>query len=161
MDFLDQLIATLTQHNKRLVCAESCTGGRVAALVTARAGVSSIFDGGVVTYSNQAKIDLLQVSAETLSKYGAVSAQVACEMARGALSIITAPTSQISVSITGIAGPDGGGTEKPVGLVYIATCQTGRAPKMRGFIFTGTRDEIQHKAAHTAIIQLLEVLKNG
>lgn len=99
-----------------LSSAESCTGGTFAGTVTEIAGVSACFDRGLVTYSNQAKMDELGVSAETLEKYGAVSAETAMEMAEG---LHRVSGSDVCVSVTGIAGPGGGTEEKPVGLVYI------------------------------------------
>ena len=115
------VVAELAVHLQRrgwmLVCAESCTGGEVAAALTDMAGSSAWFDRGFVTYSNQAKQDMLGVSAETLAEYGAVSRQTVTEMARGALLHSGA---QLSVAVSGIAGPGGGTPDKPVGTVWIA-----------------------------------------
>ncbi len=107
------LLSLARQKSLRIVCAESCTGGMLAALMTEVAGSSDVFDRGFVTYSNAAKIDMLGVSVATLAAYGAVSEQVAREMAAGALARSAA---QIAVSITGIAGP-GGSEFKPEGRV--------------------------------------------
>jgi nicotinamide-nucleotide amidase len=101
----------------RVVTAESCTGGLVAAALTEIAGSSDVVDCGFVTYSNEAKRKMLGVPAATLSRHGAVSAKTAAAMAKGAL---TNSRADISVAITGIAGPGGGSTRKPVGLVYFA-----------------------------------------
>lgn len=103
--------------------AESCTGGLFAKTMTDIPGISAVFDRGLVTYSNQAKIDELGVSAETLNKYGAVSEETALEMASGLAKV---SGSDICISITGIAGPDGGSPEKPVGLVYIGVAYKDR-----------------------------------
>jgi nicotinamide-nucleotide amidase len=104
----------------RLATAESCTGGLVAAALTAIAGSSDVFECSFVTYSNGAKQKLLEVPAATLRRYGAVSAETAAAMARGALRRSGA---DCAVSVTGIAGPDGGSKEKPVGLVHFAAAR--------------------------------------
>lgn len=101
----------------KIVTAESCTGGMVAAALTDIAGSSDVFERGFVTYSNEAKQDLLGVSKETLDRRGAVSEETAIEMASGAL---VASRADIAVSITGVAGPGGGTADKPVGLVWFA-----------------------------------------
>jgi len=106
----------LISLKKTLSVAESCTGGRIASLLTQQLGVSSVFQGGVVAYSNQAKTDLLQVSKASIKKYGAVSKQVAIEMAR---QVKKRFQTAIGLSTTGIAGPSGGSSEKPVGTVWI------------------------------------------
>jgi nicotinamide-nucleotide amidase len=106
----------------RLATSESCTGGLVAAALTEVAGSSTVFDRGYITYSNDAKAALLGVPQHLLDSYGAVSSQVAAAMAQGALSRADA---DLSVAVTGIAGPGGGSAEKPVGLVYFATAVQG------------------------------------
>lgn len=106
----------LMSHNITIAAAESCTGGQFGASLTDVPGISSVFDRSLVTYSNQAKMDELGVKAETLEKYGAVSEQTAIEMAEG---VRQKAGTDIGISVTGIAGPDGGTEEKPVGLVYI------------------------------------------
>jgi len=106
----------------RIATCESCTGGLVAAALTEAAGSSAVFDRGYVTYSNDAKAALLGVPEHLLASYGAVSSQVAAAMAQGALARADA---DLTVSITGIAGPGGGSAEKPVGLVYFATAVQG------------------------------------
>ena len=107
----------LMERNITIATAESCTGGLVSEILTNVPGISKVFMGGSVTYSNQSKSDLLGVKEETLSKYGAVSKQTAAEMAEG---IRKKLATDIAVSVTGIAGPDGGTAEKPVGLVFVA-----------------------------------------
>ena len=114
-DLVEHLSILLAEKGWKIVAAESCTGGLLAAAITHRPGSSQIFERGFVTYSNEAKMECLGVSAETLEKYGAVSDQTAEEMALGALKHSKA---DLAISITGIAGPDGGSHNKPVGLVY-------------------------------------------
>jgi nicotinamide-nucleotide amidase len=116
------LLAAARGKNIRIATAESCTGGLVAALLTEIPGSSDVVERGFVTYSNQAKEDLLGVPAELLHAHGAVSEPVCRAMAEGALKHSIA---QLSVAVTGIAGPGGGSAEKPVGLVYIATALLG------------------------------------
>lgn len=115
------IVLELAGHLQRrgwwLSCAESCTGGGVAAALTDVAGSSAWFDRGFVTYSNRAKREMLGVSAETLETFGAVSRETVLEMVAGALA---ASAAQLSVAVTGIAGPGGGTREKPVGTVWIA-----------------------------------------
>ncbi|PYG87048.1 nicotinamide-nucleotide amidase [Ruminiclostridium sufflavum DSM 19573] len=114
---LDEVAAKLLiEKNITIAAAESCTGGLISEMLTNIPGISKVFIGGAVTYSNESKSELLGVKKETLQKYGAVSCQTAAEMAEG---IRKRLNTDISVSVTGIAGPDGGTAEKPVGLVYI------------------------------------------
>jgi nicotinamide-nucleotide amidase len=112
-----QLGKVLKQHGMKIVTAESCTGGGIAQAITEIPGSSAWFDRGFVTYSNAAKLQMLQVKQSTLDKFGAVSEQVAIEMAEGALKNSDA---DLAVSVTGIAGPDGGSEQKSVGTIYIA-----------------------------------------
>lgn len=106
----------LIEKNLSISCAESCTGGMFAQTLTDIPGISAVFDRGIITYSNQAKIEELGVKKETLDKYGAVSEQTSIEMAQG---IQNVSKTRIGVSVTGVAGPGGGTIEKPVGLVYV------------------------------------------
>lgn len=119
-----QLISTLKARGISLSVAESCTGGLLGGALTDVSGSSAVFERGFITYSNAAKTDLLGVSPETLATHGAVSAETAIEMAEGALARARA---DLAVSITGVAGPGGGTTEKPVGLVWFARAEHGRA----------------------------------
>lgn len=119
------LIRTCTLRGWRLATAESCTGGLVAALLTEVAGSSAVIDRGFVTYSNDAKVQLLGVSQETLDRHGAVSPETAREMARGA---VARSRADCAVSITGIAGPGGGSDGKPVGLVHFGLALRDRNP---------------------------------
>jgi nicotinamide-nucleotide amidase len=115
------LLSVLRERGMTLSCAESCTGGLIAKLITDVPGCSDVFAGGCVTYSNAAKISLLGVSPATLERFGAVSEQTAAEMARGAR---TALGTDVALATTGIAGPGGGTPEKPVGTVYIAVSRS-------------------------------------
>lgn len=137
-----------------LVTAESCTGGMISAALTDLAGSSAVFDRGFVTYSNEAKMESLGVSGKTLKEFGAVSPQVAEEMAQGALKNSNA---QIAVSVTGIAGPGGGSDEKPVGRVYIgiATDKTVTVYKNN---FTGDRSAVRQQTVDRALTLLSEAL---
>ncbi len=138
-----------------LVLAESCTGGMVAQAVTSIAGSSVWFDRGFVTYSNAAKIEMLGISPATLEKFGAVSEEVAKEMALGALKNSHA---QIAGSITGIAGPDGGSAEKPVGTVCFAWASINIQTEAITIKFTGNREEIRQQAAAALMAGLIERL---
>ncbi|MDR3462033.1 MAG: CinA family protein [Beijerinckiaceae bacterium] len=121
----EALFALYRKHRLTFATAESCTGGLVAALITAIPGSSAVFDRGFVTYSNAAKTECLGVPADMIAHFGAVSTEVACAMAIGTLDHSPA---DVAVSITGIAGPDGGSIEKPIGLVHFACLRRGRPP---------------------------------
>jgi nicotinamide-nucleotide amidase len=131
----------LIEKNLLLVTAESCTGGLIAATCTEQAGSSNWFDRGFVTYSNQSKQDMLGVPAHIIDKYGAVSQQVVEAMARGAY-IASGSDNRIAVSVSGIAGPDGGTPEKPVGTVWIGLFD-GKAVHSRLLQLSGSRSEIR------------------
>ena len=137
----------LTKKNKTIALAESCTGGLVAYKITSVPGSSAYFKQGFVVYSNDAKQKILNVNAETLQSYGAVSEQVAIELADGAREFAM---SDYAIGITGLAGPDGGSKEKPVGLVYIAIC-TPNKKEVYKYNFFGNRSEIRERAANTAL----------
>ncbi len=130
--------------------AESCTGGGIATAMTETPGSSSWFDCGFVTYSNHSKIELLQVKADTLYEKGAVSVAVAEEMVLGALMHSKA---QLAVSVTGIAGPEGGTSEKPVGTVYIASVIQSKSPRVEQYFFSGNRSEIRKQTVCAALKQ--------
>ncbi len=152
-----ELGAVLIARNYKLALAESCTGGMVTQYITAIAGSSAWLDRSFITYSNAAKIDMLKVNSTTLEKFGAVSEQTAYEMAIGALNNSDAT---ITASITGIAGPDGGSVEKPVGTVCFAVCSNSAegippmtSSKTQQFI--GNREEIRMQSAKFIFQQLL------
>lgn len=142
-----------------LATAESCTGGLVAAALTAVPGSSDVVDRGFVTYSNAAKTDMLGVPTGLISEHGAVSAPVARAMAEGALAHSAAG---IAVAITGIAGPGGGSAAKPVGLVHLAACSRGGKPNFveRRYGDIG-RDAVRRAALFDAIALLAEAARRG
>ena len=154
--FVADLINQARERKIKIACAESCTGGLVGAALTEIPGSSDVFNGSAVTYSNEAKKNILGVSEETLKNFGAVSEQCATEMATGALRIYNA---DIAVSITGIAGPDGGTESKPVGTVCF-----GVAIHDKTFAFTkhfsGTRKEIREASVQTAISMIESSLQS-
>jgi nicotinamide-nucleotide amidase len=127
--------------------AESCTAGALGYLLTETPGSSEVFRQGYLTYSNAAKTSLLGVDAETLKAHGAVSEPTALAMARGCLQ---ASGANFGVAVTGIAGPDGGNAEKPVGLVYVAVASARRAEAYR-FQFRGNRKNVRWRSAYTAL----------
>ena len=155
-DLAERLVKEAISKGVMIAAAESCTGGLVSAAITSIAGSSAMFDRGFVTYSNEAKAELLGVSPDLIKNYGAVSAEVATAMAEGAL---THSKATLSVAITGIAGPGGGSIEKPVGLVHFATAVKGQDTrafeKRLGSI---SRDAIRHGAVHAALQALLSRL---
>jgi nicotinamide-nucleotide amidase len=146
----------LRKRGWKLAVAESCTGGLLSRKVTAIAGASDYFDRGFITYSNQAKMDILKVEEELLKNHGAVSEPVALAMVEGARREAEA---EVAVAITGIAGPSGGSPEKPVGTVFIA-CATPRDRVARKFVFSGSREHIQENAAQAALAILWRVLSD-
>jgi nicotinamide-nucleotide amidase len=131
---------TLHQQGLTLATAESCTGGGLSYWLTSVPGSSVWFERGFITYSNQAKIDMLGVNTETLVQYGAVSEQTACEMAEGALCHSHADQ---SIAITGIAGPDGGSPQNPVGTVWIAAAKRHHKAQATCYLFSGDRQAIR------------------
>jgi len=147
-----QLAGLLRQRGWWLTCAESCTGGGIAAALTEVAGSSAWFDRGFVTYSNQAKQEMLGVSAETLERHGAVSRETVLEMAQGALARSRA---QLSVAVSGIAGPTGGTPDKPVGTVWIAWATADRAAAVCEH-FPGDRAAVRAATIDTALRGLVE-----
>ncbi len=157
-DLVEKLSTLLKQKKLKLVTAESCTGGLLSATITHRAGASEVFDRGFITYSNEAKHELLAVPLETLNAHGAVSAQTAEAMAEGALKNSRAG---LAISITGIAGPSGGSHEKPIGLVYFGYTLKGGSTGSTKEIFEGSREEIQVQAVITAMKNLISVLEKS
>ncbi len=140
------LIEALRARGVRLAVAESCTGGLISAAITDVPGASDVFACGFITYSNPSKTRMLGVSRWKLYKHGAVSAEVATQMAEAARKRARV---DIAVAVTGIAGPAGGSEEKPVGLVFIAVA-TATKTTVEKCLFTGTRDDIRNRTAARA-----------
>lgn len=150
----ERLGAALKASGMSFVAAESCTGGLLLSTLTDVSGSSAYVLGGVVTYSNEAKMQLVKVQEATLIAHGAVSEQTAGEMARGVRDLLKA---DIGVSITGIAGPNGGTAEKPVGLVYIGLA-TEKGVVVRRYLWDGNRTENKEHSVDAAINLVLEVV---
>lgn len=155
MSSAEKLVDALRAKGHKLVTAESCTGGLVAAAITDIAGSSDVFERGFVTYSNEAKQDILGVRAETLAEHGAVSEETARAMASGA---VAHSRGTISVSITGIAGPGGGSREKPVGLVHFAVCAGGVVTHIRREFGDLGRASVRTRAVEQALQLVFERL---
>lgn len=141
------LVDMFVDNGLTITCAESCTGGMLSARIINVSGVSDVYKSGVVTYANKAKRKFLNVKKKTLIKYGAVSKQTAKEMAKGAARLAKA---DVAIAITGIAGPDGGTPEKPVGLVYIACYVKGKVA-VKEYRFNGNRSKIRENATTYAL----------
>ncbi len=161
--FSDDLIAVardllddLRRRGLKLVTAESCTGGLITALMTEIPGSSDVLERGFVTYSNDAKIEVLGVPRTLIGQHGAVSAEVAGAMAKGALAHSKA---DIAVSVTGVAGPDGGTDDKPVGLVYISVLSPGRDATIKECRFgVRSRSAIRMAAVGEALNLIRQVI---
>ena len=150
----EKIITICKEQRLMITTAESCTGGLIAGLFTEISGSSAAFERGFVSYSNQSKQELLGVLPATLDQYGAVSSEVAKEMAGGAIKNSQA---QISIAVTGVAGPTGGTKEKPVGLVYISVAVKDKII-VEECQFSGNRSEIRIKTVNRALDLLLERL---
>lgn len=145
----------LKSKNLSLSTAESCTGGGIASLITSVPGSSKYFSGGIVAYSNDLKQSLLRVSAETLSIHGAVSRETVMEMAEGAMKVLK---TDCAVATSGIAGPDGGTSEKPVGTIWIAVAYKDKITTLKQEGDSGRRENVQ-KTIRNALIMLYDMLK--
>ena len=143
-------------QNLMIAAAESCTGGLIAASLTEIAGSSDVVDRGFVTYSNEAKNEAIGVDMALIKAHGAVSAEVATAMAAGALTHSRADT---AVAVTGIAGPGGGTTEKPVGLVFIGGARLGHRPLVERHIFDGDRNQVRYATVLRAFDVLEQLTK--
>ncbi len=141
------LVDLLNARGLTCATAESCTGGGVGSAITAVPGSSAVFLGGVISYANSVKEHVLGVSAADLETVGAVSSEVAAQMARGARTLLG---TDLAVSITGIAGPGGGSAEKPVGLVWFGLA-TDKAARTEKALFSGDRDAVRAQAVLHAI----------
>ena len=142
---------------KTLVTAESCTGGGIGAALTAVSGSSAVYKGGIISYTNWVKQNILGVDADLLETVGAVSAPVAEAMARGARKVLEA---DIAVSVTGLAGPGGDEFGNPVGRVYIGYCDAYRSV-VREFTFSGDREAVRSQAVEEALKLILEMHKKN
>jgi len=155
-DHVAQLAAVLIEKKLKLATAESCTGGGIAQALTDCPGSSTWFERGFVTYSNQSKNEMLGVSTDALARYGAVSMQVARQMAEGAIKHSRA---QVSLAVTGIAGPGGGSDEKPVGTVWISWAGADKKTIYRQYQFIGDRFEVRQQTTDVAIVGMIEFLE--
>jgi|EndMetStandDraft_3_1072993.scaffolds.fasta_scaffold334944_2 nicotinamide-nucleotide amidase len=155
----EALLAELQRHALLIVTAESCTGGLLAGLLTEVPGSSGMVERGFVTYSNAAKTELLGVPEELIARHGAVSAEVARAMADGALAKTPA---HIALSVTGIAGPDGGSPEKPVGLVYFGVAAGGETTRVHECRFGDIgRREVRLGSVREAVALARSAVKPG
>ena len=150
-ELVKQLAAKLTEKGWMLATAESCTGGMIAAACTDLAGSSQWFDRGFVTYSNEAKTEMLGVPAELIARHGAVSEEVVRAMAEGA---IRHSRAQVSIAVTGIAGPGGGSVEKPVGTVWVGLAIEGKITILK-LLCSGDRYEVRHTTIFSSIEKLI------
>ena len=160
MDRLPELSAevgrVLVMHHLKLATVESCTGGWIGQSLTAVAGSSAWYERGFVTYSNASKTELVGVSRELISRSGAVSEPVVRAMARGALSHSHAG---LALAVTGIAGPDGGRADKPVGTVWLGWIARTGMERVERYLFTGDRESVRHQSVVEALSGLLRFLE--
>ena len=153
-DLAAVVLRALESAGSRLAVAESCTGGLIGAKLTAVPGSSRVFAGGVIAYDNEVKLGLLGVSADAIAEHGAVSEEVARQMAVGAARALGADS---AVSVTGIAGPDGGSEQKPVGTVWIAVMWKD-AVRAFTYVLPGNREDVRHRAAQAALNALRRII---
>ncbi len=156
-DYAQQAVALLKEKKLKITTAESCTGGLIAKMITDISGSSGVFDCGIVSYSNEIKMSLLGVSEETLLQFGAVSEQTVREMSEGALRISGA---DISVAVSGIAGPLSDATDKPVGLIFIAVNMNGKitVKKFNNQFDVNIRENNRNSAANEALKLVCNIL---
>jgi len=155
IELSEKLGKVLKEKGLMIATAESCTGGGVAQAITEIPGSSAWFDRGFVTYSNLAKVQMLQVKQSTLDKYGAVSAEVAKEMVEG---VLINSNANLAISVTGIAGPRGGSELKPVGTVFIAWGIEGQETNCCKYIFLGDRAPIRQQTVGVCLKNGLDLL---
>ncbi len=156
IELATDVLAACRKRGLMIATAESCTGGLIAAVLTEIAGSSEVVDRGFVTYSNEAKIAMLGVEAETLGAFGAVSRETALEMATGALANSLA---SISVAVTGVAGPGGGSIDKPVGLVHIAVANAANTVHRECRFGAISREQIRMETVRTALQMILSLVQ--
>lgn len=149
------VVRTATDRGKIIATAESCTGGMIGAAITDIPGSSAMFDRGFIAYSYEAKAELLGVPKALIEQHGAVSREVAEAMAEGALRLSRA---DVAVSVTGIAGPDGGTPDKPVGLVWFGLATPDAKTRTVRRVFSGSRDEVRRKSVETALEMLASAI---
>ena len=157
-DDMIKLQTLLRANNQTITTAESCTGGLVASMITKISGSSDIFNGSIVTYSNKIKNQELHVQNETLEKFGAVSIEVVDEMLNGVLNKFNA---NFAIAISGIAGPNGGTRNKPVGTVIIGISDENNHKIVNIYNFKGSREDIQIQAAKVALKEIYKFIKNS
>lgn len=150
------LLRRLREQGKTLSTAESCTGGGIGHLLTAVSGSSAVYLGGIISYQNEVKEQLLHVPHETLRQFSAVSAQTAQAMAEGCQAVFHAG---LALSVTGLAGPNSDESGKPVGLVYVGACD-GRQTQVRTHHFSGDREHIRNEAIRAALLLALEAVSS-
>ena len=151
-----ELQKILLDNKKTITTAESCTGGLVASMITKISGSSNVFDGAIISYSNEIKNQELHVKNETLKNYGAVSIEVVNEMLDGVIKKFNA---NFAIAISGIAGPTGGTKNKPVGTVVIGISDDNNHKIVDIYSFSGSREEVQIQAAKTALKEILKFVK--
>lgn len=152
-----EVVSLLKKQNKKMATAESCTGGLLSSAITNVSGASDVFEMGICTYSNNVKMQLINVKKQTLDEFGAVSAQTAAQMAMGIKNLANA---DFGVGITGVAGPTGGTAQKPVGLVYISvSCNDGTFVQ-KILVENSTRNQVRAKSVETALLLVIALLKN-
>jgi PncC family amidohydrolase len=151
----ESVVQKLAELKQTMAVAESCTGGRLSAAITAIPGASEVFLGGIVSYSNDVKEALLDVSEETLRLHGAVSPETAREMAVGVRNRLSA---DYGIGITGIAGPGGGTPDRPVGLVYVGWAGPSEFINVARMRFPGDREQVQQQSVELALAGLMQKL---
>ena len=152
----EQLLAACRNNNIKIATAESCTGGLIAGCLTAVAGSSDVVERGFITYSNEAKSEMLGVPAELILRVGAVSEEVSRAMAEGALEHSRA---QLTVAVTGVAGPGGGTAEKPIGLVHLSCSRKDGATRHERHMYEGDRDAVRWATVEAAVDMALPAIK--
>ena len=155
---VERLASELSKRNARIATAESCTGGWIAKVLTDMPGSSAWFEYGFVSYGNSAKTTMLGVNPTLIEKYGAVSAEVAEAMVAGALA---ASGAQLALAVTGIAGPEGGTPDKPLGTVWFAFAGAGRGVVSACQQFEGDRDTVRRQTVSTALTGVLKYLEKS
>ncbi|PAF42342.1 CinA family protein [Helicobacter sp. 11S02596-1] len=154
-DLATTIVEILKKNHQKITTAESCTGGLLAYQFTSVARASAVYDGGIVSYSNEIKHKCLGVKTDWLETYGAVSEPVVRDMLRGALQMFGA---DFALATSGVAGPSGGSVEKPVGTIYIGVQKAGNLAVVERYLFQGERQEIQKQSCECALEMLLKNL---